>query len=285
MLGDAAFPSWSPHPDVWLLIVAFAAGYVFAVRRLGPRLAPAGTPVVSRFQLATFSAGLLTLWVGSDWPVHELGEGYLFSVHMVQHTAYSIIAAPLLLMGTPTWLARWLLSPTFLLRSVRFLSRFLPATLLFNFVVIVTHMPAVVDASLHHAPIHFGVHALILVSSLIVWMPLLSPLPEVPRLQPLLRMLFLFLQSILPTVPASFLTFGERPLYRFYEGVPRLWDISALDDMRVAGLIMKIIVGFSLWVVIAIIFFRWYNAEESGSALLRRRSRDLDRELMGLQQQ
>jgi putative membrane protein len=285
MGGDVAFPSWSPHPDVWLLIVALGAGYAFAVRRLGPRLAPAGTAVVSRFQLATFSAGLATLWIASEWPVHELGEGYLFSVHMVQHTAYSIIAAPLLLMGTPTWLARWLLSPRFLLRSVRFLARFLPATILFNLVVIVTHMPVVVDASLRHAPIHFGVHALILVSSLIVWMPLLSPLPEVPRLQPLLRMLFLFLQSVVPTVPASFLTFGERPLYDFYEQVPRLWDVSALDDMRMAGLIMKIVVGFSLWIVIAIIFFRWYNAEESGTALLRRRSRDLDRELMGLQQQ
>ena len=62
-----------------------------------------------------------------------------------------------------------------------------------------------------------AIHALIFVSSLIVWMPLLSPLPEVPRLQPLARMLFLFLQSVVPTVPASFLTFGDHPLYTFYE--------------------------------------------------------------------
>ena len=94
-------------------------------------------------------------------------------------------------------------------------------------------------------------------------MPLLSPLPEVPRLQPLVRMLFLFLQSVVPTVPASFLTFGDHPLYQFYEHVPRLLGISALDDMQIAGLIMKIVVGFSLWITIAIIFFRWYNAEET----------------------
>jgi putative membrane protein len=123
-----------------------------------------------------------------------------------------------------------------------------------------------------------------LVSSLIVWMPLLSPLPEVPRLQPLVRMLFLFLQSVVPTVPASFLTFGDHPLYRFYEKVPRLWGVSALDDMRFAGLIMKILVGFSLWITIAIIFFRWYNTEEAGTGS-QRVSRELDRELMGLQQQ
>jgi putative membrane protein len=203
---------------------------------------------------------------------------------MVQHTTYAIIAAPLLLMGTPAWLARWLLTPRWLLRAVRYMSRLIPATLLFNFVIIVTHVPVVVNASLHHALLHFGIHALIVVSSLIVWMPLLSPLPEVPRLQPLARMLFLFLQSVVPTVPASFLTFGDRPLYKFYETVPRLWGLSALDDMRFAGLIMKILVGFSLWITITVVFFRWYNAEETGSPA-RRVSRDLDRELMELQQQ
>jgi putative membrane protein len=281
----ASFPSWSAHPDVWLLIAALAVGYAAAIRRLGPRLAPAGTPVVTRFQLTTFSAGLLAVWIASDWPVHDLGEGYLFSIHMVQHTVYAIIAAPLLLMGTPAWLARWLLRPRWLLRTVRFLSRLIPATIIFNLVVIVTHTPVVVDAALDHALVHFLIHALIVVSSLLVWMPVLSPLPEVPRLQPLLRMLYLFLQTVVPTIPASFLTFGEHPLYRYYETVPRLWGVGALDDMRVAGLIMKIVVGFSVWITIAVIFFRWYNVEESGTTLHRKLARDLDRDLMGLQQQ
>jgi putative membrane protein len=284
VLADVAFPRWVAHPDVWLLIAALAVGYAVALRRLGPRLAPKGSPVATRLQIACFSAGVLTLWIASDWPIHDLGEGYLFSVHMVQHTAYSVIAAPLLLIGTPAWLARWLLSPRWLLRSVRYLARLLPATIIFNLVVIVTHLPVVVDLALHHALVHFGIHALIVVSSLLVWMPVVSPLPEVPRLQPLVRMLFIFLQSVVPTVPASFLTFGEHPLYRYYETVPRLWGISALDDMRFAGLIMKIVVGFSLWITIMIIFFRWYNTEETGTAL-HRVSRDLDRDLMGLQQQ
>ena len=284
MLADVAFPAWAPHPDVWLLVGAIAAGYAVAVKRLGPRLAPTGSAVVTRFQVTTFSAGLFAMWIASDWPIHDLGERYFFWVHMVQHTTYAIIAAPLLLMGTPAWLARWLLSPRWLLRSVRYLSRLIPATIVFNFVIIVTHVPVVVNASLHHALLHFGIHALIVLSSLIVWMPLLSPLPEVPRLQPLARMLFLFLQSVVPTVPASFLTFGDRPLYKFYETVPRLWGLSALDDMRFAGLIMKILVGFSLWITITVIFFRWHSAEDTGPPA-RRVSRDLDRELMELQQQ
>ena len=123
---------------------------------------------------------------------------------------------------------------------------------------------------------------MIFLSSLIVWMPLLSPLPEVPRLPPLGRMLFLFLQSIVPTVPASFLTFGAHPLYSFYDHVPRLWT-SPRSDMQVAGVIMKIGVGLTLWVIIAILFFRWYSAEEAPTPS-RRVSRDLERELMGLRE-
>lgn len=278
-----AFPAWEPHPDVWLLVGLLAAGYAIAVVRVGPRLAAPGTPVVTPLQLTCWVSGLVALLVASDWPVHDLGERYLFSVHMLQHLVYSIIAAPLLLLGTPAWLARLVLSPLWLLRTVRYLARFIPATILFNAVVVFTHIPAVVDAALHNGLVHFGIHALVLLSALIVWMPLASPLPEVPRFAPLMRMLFLFLQSVVPTVPASFLTFGERPLYQFYDDVPRLWDLSAVDDMRVAGLIMKIGAGVALWVIIAIVFFRWYAAEEIGTGSLRT-SRELDREIMGLHQ-
>jgi putative membrane protein len=284
LLAAAPFPAFQPHPEVWLLVGLLGAAYWIAVVRIGPLLAPPKTPFVTPLQVVCFSAGLLALLVASDWPVHDLGEGYLFSVHMLQHLVYSIIAAPLLLLGTPTWMARKLLSPPWLLVSVRRMSRFLPATILFNFVVVFTHIPAVVDAALHNGLIHFSLHALVFLSALIVWMPLASPLPEVPRFSPLLRMLFLFLQAVIPTIPASFLTFGDHPLYKFYDHVPRLYDgLSAMEDMRIAGLEMKIGAGVALWVIIAIVFFRWFNTEELGTSS-RRVARDLERELMELQQ-
>jgi putative membrane protein len=280
------FPAWEPHPDVFLLVGLLAASYAVAIVRIGPTRVSAGQPVVTRFQVGCFASALAALLVASAWPVHDLGEGYLFSVHMVQHLLYSLVAAPLLLLGTPAWLARALLAPPWLLGIVRWLTRFFVATIVFNVVVVVTHVPAVVDASLRSGLTHFGVHTLVLLSSLVVWMPLCSPLPEVPRFPPLLRMVFLFLQSVVPTVPASFLTFGERPLYRFYEDVPRVFSISALDDMRFAGLVMKIGAGTVLWVIIAIVFFRWYSAEEARTGPPRARgsraSAELDRELMGL---
>ena len=274
-----AYPSWQPHVEVWLLVAALAASYAVAVVRVGPRYAAAGRAPVTRLQVVCFALGVLAVWVAADWPIHDIAERFNYSMHMVQHLTFSMVAAPLLLLGTPAWMLRVILRPpSHVFRVVRFLSRFLPALLVFNLVLVFTHWPAVVDASLRNGFVHFLVHALIFLSSLIIWLPVLSPLPEIPRLSPLPRMLFLFAQSIVPTIPASFLTFGSSPLYRFYEHVPHLWGLSTLDDQRIAGLIMKIGAGLLLWLLIAVIFFRWAG-EEDRRIEARRQWQDLDREL------
>ena len=44
--------------------------------------------------------------VASEWPIHDLAEHYLLSVHMVQHLLISLVAPPMLLLGMPHWLLR-----------------------------------------------------------------------------------------------------------------------------------------------------------------------------------
>ena len=75
-------------------------------------------------------------------------------------------------------------------------------------------------------------------------------------------MLYLFLQSVVPTIPAAFLSYGAHAVYRDYEHFDRLWGISARSDQTIAALIMKTGSGLILWTVIGIVFFRWYAAEE-----------------------
>src|SRR6185436_19444471 len=106
----------------------------------------------------------------------------------------------------------------------------------------------------------------------------LSPLPEIPRLAVPVRAVYLFLQSIVPTVPASFLTFGSAPLYKFYVGLPHLWGLTTLEDQQTAGLIMKLGAGMLLWMLIAVIFFRW-AADEDRRHQPQRIRRELEHEL------
>lgn len=270
--------AWHPHPDVWLLMVGLIAGYIIAVVRYGPRLAGPGELPATQREKGFFFAGIVTLWFASDWPVHDLSENYLFSVHMVQHTIFSLIAPPLLILGVPKWLWRQVLSLSWLRTPLRVLTRPLVALILFNGVVLFTHWPTVVNASVQSEPIHFLVHVLVFGSAGIMWLPVIAPVPEFQRLSEPGKMLYLFLQSILPTVPASFLTFSDGVIYSFYENAPRIWGISAIGDQRTAGLIMKLGGGLLLWTVITVLFFRW-NAKEEEELHEEVRWDDFEREL------
>jgi putative membrane protein len=144
----------------------------------------------------------------------------------------------------------------------RFLTRPVVALIVFNGLLLFTHWPAVVEASVGSELTHFALHVLIVGSAIVMWWPVMSPLVELPALTPPGQMLYLFAQSITPTIPASFLTFGHTLLYPVYGTFPRIWGMSALTDQLLAGLIMKIVGGLILWGFIASIFFRWHAREE-----------------------
>jgi putative membrane protein len=270
----AGVPLWEPQPGVWVVVASLAAGYAIALSRLGPGRA-GGLRPASRRQMLCWYLGVVTVWLAVDGPVDTISERSMLSVHVIQHALLGVVAAPLLLLGTPAWLARWVLRPRTLLRTVRWLARFLPAVILYNVVVAIAYWPAFVDLTLRNDAIHFLEHGLILLSCLIVWLPVFSPLPEIPRLSSLMGCVFIFMLSILPTVPASFLTFGNQPLYHFYEHVPHLWGFSTLADQRLAGIIVKLGVGLLLWSMITAIFFQW-AAEENQKEIRARHRRSSD---------
>src|SRR5690606_15068921 len=107
----------------------------------------------------------------------------------------------------------------------------------------------VVNNSIANAWLHYGVHTLMVFSSLLVWMCVCGPIPEL-RVGPPLKMLVIFLLSIIPTLPAAFLTTAETVLYQGYNEPVRLW-MSVETDQQLAGVIMKVITGSYLWVIIA----------------------------------
>jgi len=267
-------PAWHAHPDVWLLFGSIIAGYLIAGRRHEVATGEA-TPRRTR---RLFLLGMGVLWIGADYPIHDLAEHYLYAAHMVQHMLFTLVAAPILIAGMPPWLLRDLLRPRLVRTVWRFLTRPVVALILFNAVLLFTHWPAVVEASVGSALTHFSLHVLIVFSALVMWWPVMSPLPEMPSLPAPGQMLYLFFQSLAPTIPASFLTFGHHPLYPIYGTFPRIWGVNVLDDQLMAGLIMKLVGGMILWGVIAVIFFRW-GAREDREGFDALAYRDVEREI------
>jgi putative membrane protein len=283
MPSAVAIPGWTPQPDVWIVVGLFAALYYVAIVRLGPRYAVPGRPVVTRFQIMCWSIGVFGIWLASDWPIDVIGEQLNFSVHMVQHLMFLVLVAPFLLLGMPAWLMRWVLRNRTVFAVARVLGRFWPALVFYSVVMAFVHIPAVMDASLRIEPVHFGIHALMLGSSLVVWMPVVSPLPEIPRLQPVLCMVYIFAWSVVPLIVSTVLIFSTTPVYTYYEHVQHLYGLSTVDDQRIGGMLMQLPAGLLLWLVIAVVFFRW-AADEERKNVPRHGLEALDRELteMGL---
>ncbi len=258
-VGLDAFP-FHLHPEVLGITIALVGGYVYALRRLAPRLVPTGERAVTGRQIAWFVTGVTLYLLFEAWPLHDIAEGSLYSVHMVQHLVLTFVVPPALLKGTPSWLIRYLVRPV--LPVLRFLTKPLVALLIFNAALAWLHAPGVVASMLDNALFHALAHAIVVGGAFLVWWPVLGPIPDLPRLSPPAAIGYLFLQSLVPLIPASFLTFATEPVYDAYVGLPRLWGIDVLLDQRIAGLIMKIGGGLVLWAVITVIFFTWANAEE-----------------------
>jgi putative membrane protein len=256
-----SLPDWHPHLDVWLVLGSVVAAYLIAVRR-HDRARPELEEPTPRRKVRLFLLGMAVLWIGADWPIHDLAERYLFSMHMVQHTLFSLVAAPILIAGVPAWMYRRMLRPRAVRVAWAFVTRPVTALVFFNGVLFLTHWPVVVQGAVTDELTHFALHVLLVGSALAMWWPVVSSLPELPALSAPVQMLYLFFQSLAPTVPASFLTFGTEPLYAAYASFPRIWEMDVLTDQLIAGLIMKLVGGLILWVVIAAVFFRWARREE-----------------------
>jgi putative membrane protein len=250
------FWRWQPHPEVWLLVGGVVVLAIYALRVVGPKVVRAGTPVISRSQLAWLGLGAALLWFASDWPMHDIAEEYLFSVHMTQHMLLTFAVAPVFLLATPEWLARLVLGQGRVKRAFYTIARPVPAAVAFSGLQLLTHWPGVVNTSVENALVHYVVHAALVSSALLLWIPVCGPLPEL-RISYPAQMLYLFVVSIVPTVPAAWLTFAEGSVYSAYDIPQRLGGISVTTDQQVAGLIMKLVAGGFLWLIITIRFFQW----------------------------
>ena len=239
------------------------AWYFWMLRTRGPQHVQPGEPVATRGQIRNAILAVVLIQIGAQWPMHDLAEGYLYSVHMIQHLIFTLGVAPLLLCATPPWMARMLL-PGPCMRAARALSRPIVALAIFNVTIVFTHWPTIVDLSLRSELFHFAMHTVLVLTAMLMWMPVLSPVIEIPRLSYPGQLVYLFLQSLVPTVPASFLTFGAHPLYPIYAMYPHPWGISTLADQRTAGVIMKLAGGGALWAVITVLFFKWHAQERDG---------------------
>ena len=259
MVGEIFVDPWryQLHLEVWLLTAFLIGSYIYVVRVLGPRAVPAGEPIVTRRQLTCFIAGILIMFLSTDWPMHDIAEEYLYSVHMSQHMALTYFMPPLVVLATPEWFVRTLVGNGRAYRALRFFTFPVRAGLLFNLGVVISHIPGVVNASVSNGPLHYFVHVLLVVTSILMWMPVCGPLKEL-QMAPMPKMIYLFLNSVVATIPAGWLTFAEGVVYKHYNIPTRVWGVSVSNDQQIAGAIMKLGGSIFLWTIIVAMFVKHF---------------------------
>jgi putative membrane protein len=267
LLHPVAQLSWTSFTVHWSTVVGLAAlaGLYEWRARVAARTSADGAPPTGA-QRALFMTGLAVLFLSLNGPLHDLSDSFLFSAHMVQHLVLTLVVPPLLIAGTPASLFRQALSSPAVTRVARVISRPVVCFATFNVVLTVWHLPLFYNFAVAHHPVHIAQHLMFLTAATLMWWPLMSPLPELPRLPYPMQMLYCFLMTIPMSIIAIFITYADEVLFPAYASAPRIWGISPMQDQLFGGLIMWIPGGLFFACVMAVVFFKWAARDSDSSA-------------------
>lgn len=243
-------------PATVLTLVVLVAGYAGAAWRLN-RLPSVG-------QIVTYAIGLFALAVTLIGPLDQLANDRSFSVYIFQQMVLVFIVPSLLLSGTPDWMLRPVLLNRWIEPVARFFTRPLLAFLFFGATFTLVHFPLVCDRVCHIHPLYGDVHTLLLITGLLLWFPLLSPLPEYPRMSYPMQIMYIFLLTIPMTAVAAPITMAQSVLYTYYVEAPHPLGLTPIEDQVLGGIIMWVGQAVYLMFVFSAIFFCWAkdDAEE-----------------------
>ena len=288
LLHPATQLSWTQftvHPSTVIGISALGLAYHWRARR-GPSLSdrvpvtiangarasmahqeaaqmPAGPSVGQR---ASFYVSLLLLFLTLNGPLHDLSDYYLFSAHMVQHLIMTLLVPPLMICGTPGWMLRPLLRQTGVFRVAHACTGIIACYAIFNVVLSFWHLPPMYNLALRYHQLHIVQHLMFLIAAVLMWWPLTSPLPELPRASYPAQMLYCFLMAIPMSVIAIYIVMADSTLYPAYAAAPRVWGITPMIDQQGGGLIMWIPSGIFFYSVMTVVFFKWVARGEDDQA-------------------
>jgi len=234
----------------WLLLVALAAGYGWAVAR------SAGDWRWTR--TLAWIAGLATIGVALGPWVDPAADARL-SAHMVQHALLSLVAAPALVAGAPVRLAlRTLpradgrrLARALHAWPVRALGHPLGGLAAFVLVLTVVHVPAVYVFALEHPAAHAIEHAALFWSAVALWAPLIAADPVPARPGPLAGFVVLVLAMSAMGAVGATIAASERVLYLPYA----TGSADPLADQALAGGLMWM--GGSIVVIPVMLALVW----------------------------
>ncbi len=202
-----------------------------------------------------FAVGLGSIAIALLSPLEHLA-GLRFSAHMVQHMLLMMIAAPALLLGLPSPLARGALGKRWIRRTLDQVSDPLIAYFAFNANLLIWHIPRLYQLALLNPVVHDLQHALFFYTALLVWWRVIDPTRGWFPLWhwPPARWVYLMVFAPPSYALGAVLWGGGWLLYPYYAAVGAVFQLTALADQRLGGLLMWI----QGWMFLMLSMFAFY---------------------------
>lgn len=280
--------TWTLNPEVVAGLALGTLVYAVGVARLWRR-AGRGHGIAG-WRVVLFSFGVLALVIALVSPLDALGSA-LFSGHMVQHLVLVLVAAPLLLLGSPqlafVWAlpggtrhraGAWWLRTRLPRRMWRRLSLPLVVGVLHAVALWAWHFPTLYEAALWYEGWHALEHASFFLTALLFWWVVLHSPPREDGGDGAV-VLLIFATAMQSGILGALLTFSSTPWYLAHGASAGAWGFSLLEDQQLAGLIMWV-PGSVIYVGAAMgVLWRWLDRSERADAA---RPADLSRVASGL---
>lgn len=267
--------AWNADPLVIAGLGSLAAIYGLGAYRIFSRGAQSA---IGPEHVSAWFAGLFFLVTALLSPIDTLGEE-LFWMHMIQHMIIMMVAAPLMAAGAPDFVMIWSLPLRWrrrlggIKRKVDswqspwyFLWQPLLLWPLFAFTLWIWHLPRFYEATLHSYWIHAFQHISFFVTSFLFWRVLLDPISRL-RLSTGMGVLYLFATSLHAMLLGVFMTLSPRVWYPTYGITAPAWNLTALEDQQLAGLIMWMPACTIYGIVASAIFLNWFQKSQAAGRL------------------
>jgi putative membrane protein len=228
-------------------------------------LSAKGRPVPTWRQLC-FGSGILLILVALASPLGHVSEELLLA-HMAEHLLIGDIAPLLLVLGMTGPLLQPILSIK-VFDKLRVLAHPLVALPLWAVDLYVWHLPVLYQAAVRHSGVHAIEHAMFITAGILMWMPLLGPLPKPAWFGLPAKIGYIVIVRLTSTVLGNIFIWSQSDIYPTYDHTRLYWHLSATADQGVAGVIMMIEGGLVTLGVLCWLFLTWAAQDTERQRLL-----------------
>jgi putative membrane protein len=202
-----------------------------------------------RRQVRSFAGAMAVLLLALTWPVADLAAHWSLTALVVQRLLLTLAVPPLLLLGLPRPLVAAATRPAPVDALARSASRPPVAVVIVTVVFVATLTTGAVDAESSSAIARGLLDLVLLVAGVVLWLPVLAPVPGTAQLPALGRAGYLIVQSIVPSFLAVVWILARHPLYAPFDHPGRFVGLTPLADQEVAGFLAKLGTIAVLWTV------------------------------------